>query len=243
LSFDLRIINKKQEFEMKKLLLLSLAILLAACGVVQPAQQVQPTPIIATVLVTVIPTTEVAPPTTISLPTQAPTLAPTDIPTIAPTATLEPTVAPQPTADTSTTSGSSSGTGLIPVNVDNFLGKGAFTGITISSDLVTLRCFPREIEISMTANLPEITRAEMYYRIVDQPSGLYPSEWLLVGNLGTDGKGKFFTTFNAESIHPNFRGLDKAWIDFQFIGINKGVRVVAPTEKIERLVVYSKECP
>lgn len=231
---------------MKKLLLMSLAIVLAACGVVQPVQQEQPTPIIATVLVTVIPPTEVVPPTSIPLPTQAPTQVPTDVPTLAPTATQVPTLPAEPTAttevsNTSSTSGSTSE--LTVVNVDNVLGKGAFTNITFSSDLLTLRCFPREFEISMTANLPDITRAEMYYRVVDQPSALYPSEWKLVGNLGTDGKGKFFTTFTAEMIDPNFRGLDKAWLDFQFIGINKGGGVVERTQKIERLVVYSKECP
>ncbi len=226
---------------MRKLLILSLAIILAACGVVQPIQQEQPTPVIATVLVTVIPTTEVAPPTAISLPTQAPT----EVPTLAPTATLVPTLPAEPTATTEVAATVSSGSesGLIPVSVDNALGKGAFTNITFSSDLLTLRCFPREFEITMTANLPEITRAEMYYRVVDQPSALYPSEWKLVGNLGTDGKGKFFTTFNAEMIDPNFRGLDKAWLDFQFIGINKGGGVVERTQKIERLVIYSKECP
>ena len=231
---------------MKKLLLMSLAIVLAACGVVQPVQQEQPTPIIATVLVTVIPPTEVVPPTSIPLPTQAPTQVPTDVPTLAPTATQVPTLPAEPTAtteasNTSSTSGSTSE--LTVVNVDNVMGKGAFTNITFSSDLLTLRCFPREFEISMTANLPDITRAEMYYRVVDQPSALYPSEWKLVDNLGTDGKGKFFTTFTAEMIDPNFRGLDKAWLDFQFIGINKGGGVVERTQKIERLVVYSKECP
>lgn len=231
---------------MKKILLMSLAIVLAACGVVQPVQQEQPTPIIATVLVTVIPPTEVVPPTSIPLPTQAPTQVPTDVPTLAPTATQVPTLPAEPTAtteasNTSSTSGSTSE--LTVVNVDNVMGKGAFTNITFSSDLLTLRCFPREFEISMTANLPDITRAEMYYRVVDQPSALYPSEWKLVGNLGTDGKGKFFTTFTAEMIDPNFRGLDKAWLDFQFIGINKGGGVVERTQKIERLVVYSKECP
>ncbi|MCQ3936284.1 MAG: hypothetical protein DPW18_04470 [Chloroflexi bacterium] len=227
---------------MKKVLLLTLALLLAGCGVVQPAQQVQPTPVIQTVVVTVIPPTEAVPPTSISLPTQAPT----DVPTLAPTATLEPTATPQPTATTGDTSGtgsSGSDSGLKPVNVDNVLGKGVFTNIVISNELLTLRCFPREIEFTMTANLPEITRAEMYYRIVDQPSALYPSEWQLVGNLGTDGKGNFFITFSGEDINPNFRGLEKAWIDFQFIGINKGGGVVGRTEKIERLVEYSKECP
>jgi len=233
--FDLES-NKKQEIEMKKVLIVSLAFLLAACGVVQPVQQEQPTPIIATVLVTVIPPTEIVPPTAIPLPTQAPT----EIPTLEPTAVPLPTDVPA-TEAAATSTGSDSGQTI--VNVDNLLGKGVFSNITFSSDLFTLNCTSRELEITMDASLTDITRAEMYYRVVDQPSGLYPSEWILLGNLGTDGKGKFFTTFTAENINPNYRALPKAWIDFQFIGVNKGGGVVDRTQRIERLVSYSKECP
>lgn len=225
---------------MKKALTITLAFLLAACGVVQPAQQEQPTPIVQTVVV--VATTEAAPPTAISLPTQAPTFTPlpTETPTTAPTNPPEPTAT---TAQQQAVAASTDASGLVPVNVDNALGKGVFTNITFSSDKLTLQCFPREIEIKMTAALPEITRVEMYYRIVDAPSGLYPSEWMLVGNLGTDNKGTFYTTFAAEAINPNFRGLDNAWVDFQFVGINKGGAAVDRTQKIERLVNYYKACP
>lgn len=223
---------------MKKALTITLAFLLAACGVVQPAQQEQPTPIVQTVVV--VATTEAAPPTAISLPTQAPTFTPLPTETPLPTNTPEPTAT---TAQQQAVAASTDASGLVPVNVDNALGKGVFTNITFSSDKLTLQCFPREIEIKMTAALPEITRVEMYYRIVDAPSGLYPSEWMLVGNLGTDNKGTFYTTFAAESINPNFRGLENAWIDFQFVGINKGGAAVDRTQKIERLVNYYKACP
>ncbi|NWF64588.1 MAG: hypothetical protein HXY38_09805 [Chloroflexi bacterium] len=226
---------------MKKTLFISLAFLLAACGTLQPAQPAQPTPIIQTVVV--VATTESAPPTAIPLPTQAPTLEPTAtaMPTLAPTNTAEPTATAAQAE--SAAAAPTDASGLVPVNVDNVLGKGVFTNITFNSDKLTLNCFPREMEISMKAALPEITRVEMYYRIVDAPSGLYPSEWMLVGNLGTDNKGTFYTTFKAEDINPNFRGLDQAWIDFQFIGINKGGAAVDRTQKIERLVTYFKNCP
>ncbi len=225
---------------MRKILFISLALMLAACGVVQPVQQVQPTPIIATVLVTVIAPTEVVPPTSIPLPTQAPT----DLPTIAPTETLVPTLTPAPTEvlPTLDTSASANTSDLIPVNVDNTLGKGVFTNITFSSDLFSLRCYPREITINITANLPEIVDAVMYYRVIDNPAGLYPSEWQNVGEMDSDKKGNFSKVFTGLNVNPNLR-LDKAWIDFQFIGINKGGAVVDRTQKIERLVTYLKECP
>jgi hypothetical protein len=227
---------------MKKALTIALAFLLTACGVVQPTvQQEPPTPIVQTVVV--VATTQVPPPTAVSLPTQAPTNTPlpTETPTTVSTNTAEPTATAE--QQQSSNAAPTDTSGLVPVNVDNTLGKGVFTNITFNTDKLTLNCFPREMEISMKAALPEITRVEMYYRIVDAPSGLYPSEWMLVGNLGTDNKGTFYTTFAALNINPNFRGLDQAWIDFQFIGINKGGAAIDRTQKIERLVYYYKNCP
>lgn len=222
---------------MRKILFISLALLLAACGVVQPVQQEQPTPIIATVLVTVIPPTEVVPPTAIP----SATLAPTEVPTLAPTETLVPTLAPPPTEILPTVAATSS-SDLVQVSVPNDLGKGVFKDITFSSDLFSLRCYPREITINITANLPEIVDAVMYYRVIDNPAGLYPSEWQNVGEMVSDKKGNFSLVFTGLDVHPNLR-LDKAWIDFQFIGINKGGGVVDRTQKIERLVTYLKDCP
>jgi hypothetical protein len=216
---------------MRKVLLISLALLLAACGVVQPVQQEQATPVIATVLVTVIPPTDVLPPTAAPLPTEAPTEVPTDVPA--------PTDIPQPTAAPADTSSSSSD--LNPVNVDNILGKGVFSNIVFSNDLLTLRCVSREIEITMTAVHPDVTRAEMFYRVVDPM--LRASDWYLVGSLLPDGKGNFSITFKAEDINPDYRVLDRAFIDFQFAGVNRGGGVVDRTQRLEKIVEYYKECP
>lgn len=218
---------------MKKVLLLTLSLLLAACGVVQPVQQEQPlpSPIVQTVVVTVIAPTEIVPPT--AIPTEIP-------PTVAPTETLVPTAAPVPT-EVLPTVDPASNTGVVPVSVSNNLGKGVFTNITFSSDVVSLRCFPREMQISITPNLPEIKDAVLYYRIIENPSGLYPSEWQNLGEMDKDANGNFVFTFKGETVNPNLR-LDKAWVDFQFIGINKGGGVVDRTEKIERLITFLKDC-
>lgn len=218
---------------MKKILLISLSILLAACGVVQPVQQELPTPIVQTVVVTVIAPTEIVPPT--AVPSEIP-------PTVAPTETIVPTLPPQPTEILPTLDPATSNTGLVAVNVDNNLGKGVFTNIAFSSDTISLRCFPREMQISITPNLQDITDAVIYYRVIDNPAGLYPSEWQNLGEMDKDSNGNFVFTFKGETVHPNLR-LDKAWIDFQFIGLNKGGAAVDRTQKIERLVTYLKECP
>lgn len=224
---------------MRKILFISLALMLAACGVVQPVQQELPTPIIATVLVTVVAPTEVVPPTAIPLPTQAPT----EIPTIAPTETLVPTVAAIAITTTAPPIAAGQSSDLTPVYVDNVLGKGVFTNISFSSDRITLNCYPREFEITLTALHPDVTRAEMYYRVLEAPTYFRYSDWFLVGNLSSDGKGNFYTTFKATDITPDWRGLDQAIIEFQFVGVNKGGGTVDRTQKIERLVSYYKGCP
>lgn len=219
---------------MKKVLLITMSILLAACGVVQPVQQEQPTPVIQTVVVTVIPPTEVLPPT--SIPTA--TLAPTEVPTNTPV----PTNTAEPTAQTNTSSSSGS-SDLTPVYVDNILGKGVFADITFSSDRITLNCYPREFEITMRAIHPDVTRAEIFYRVLEAPSFFRYSDWYLLGNLNTDGKGNFFITFKATDIKADWRALDQGVIEFQFAGVNKGGGVVDRTQKIEKIVTYYKGCP
>ncbi|MBL8049759.1 MAG: hypothetical protein JNM46_00930 [Anaerolineales bacterium] len=220
---------------MKKILLISLSILLAACGVVQPVQQELPTPMIQTVVVTVIAPTEIVPPT--AVPTDVPTEVPTLVPTLVPVDT--PTLAP--TAEASTSSNSSSD--LTPVLVDNIFGKGIFADIKFSSDRITLNCYPREFEITMRGIHPDVTRAEMFYRVLEAPSFFRYSDWYLLGNMNTDGKGNFFITFKATDIKDDWRALDQAVIEFQFAGVNKGGGVVDRTQKIEKLVTYYKNCP
>lgn len=215
---------------MKRILVITMSILLAACGVVQPVQQEQPTPVIQTVVVTVVAPTEIVPPT--AVPTEIPpTEAPADTP-------VPPTDIPAPTAEVS-----SSSSDLKPITVDNILGKGIFADITFSSDRVTLNCYPREFEIKMKAIHPDVARAELYYRIVEAPTFFRYSDWYLLGNMSTDGNGNFFVTFKATDIKADWRVLDHAFVEFQFIGINKGAGVVDRTQHIEKAVAYYKNCP
>lgn len=224
---------------MKKALTLTLALLLTACGVVQPAtQEVLPTPIVQTVVVVATAeATQPLPPTAISLPTQGPTN--TAVPEASPTA-VPPTAVP-PTAESVSVAATASD--LTVVHVDNILGKGVFADITFSSDRLTLNCYPREMTITMRALHPDVTRAEMFYRMVEVPSYFRYSDWYLVGNMDSDGAGNFSIVLKATDLTPDWRSLDKAVIEFQFAGVNKGGGVVDRTQKIEKMVTYYKACP
>lgn len=220
---------------MRKILILSLAFILAACGAVQPVQQPAPEPVIATVLVTAVPPVEESAPTSIPLPTEAPTdiPAPVEAPTDIPQPTEAAPAAQQPPA---------SAADITPVLVDDILGKGVFRNIQLSNNIITLNCVSREINITVTSSLPDITRAEMFYRVVETKM-LRDSEWALIGNMIPDGNGNFSITFKATDINPNYRVYEKAWVDLQFVGVNKGGGIIDRTQKIERLLTYYKECP
>lgn len=228
---------------MKKALTLTLALLLTACGVVQPAvQEVQPTPIVQTVVVVAtVEATQPAPPTAIPLPTQGPTN--TAIPEASPTTAAPTAVPPTNVPPTTGSSSSASASDLTPVVIDNILGKGVFADIKFSSDRLTLNCYPRDMKITMRALHPDVTRAELFYRMVEVPSYFRYSDWYLIGNMDSDGAGNFSIILKATDLSPDWRSLDEAVIEFQFAGVNKGGGVVDRTQKIEKMVKYYKECP
>lgn len=217
---------------MKKFVFLILTLALASCTAA-PTQAPEPllpdptqTPfvVVETVVVTVIPTNA---PTDVPPPTPMP---PTDVP---PQPTAVPlTQAPAVTADPVSTL----------MTIDNLLGNGVFTNISLTGDTFTLQCLPREITLTATAVLVDIKEAELFYRMVDQPRALYYSEWKSAGKMKDEGNGVFSILLTGDMVHPNLR-LDPGWFEFQLVGLNKGGGVVDRTEKIEQTVTYRINCP
>ena len=220
---------------MKKIFVLILALALASCGApateqpaaAPPQPSATPVVVVQTVVVSVVPTE--APPTEVP-PTPIP-------PTPVPPTEVPPTQPPAPTAAAVSTTASGG-----PIPLDNALGKGVFINMTMSGDSFSLRCFPRDITFNVTSNNVDITDVELYYRIVDQPKALYPSEWRNSGKMERLGNGNFSVVFSGEDVHPDLR-LDLAWFEFQFVGLNKGGGRVDASQKLEKLVTYRIDCP
>jgi len=221
---------------MRKFFILFVVLALAACGapaapteqaVAAPPEPTQ-TPVVVVQTVVVEPTQAPAEPapaepvviTVVVEPTQAPAVvvAPTEAPAQAP----------------ATDSGA-------PIALDNVLGAGVFINMTMSGNAFTFRCFPRDITFNITANDTAIKKALFYYRMVDRPDALYPSEWKNAGEMDDNGGGNFSIVFSGDDVDSSLR-LDDAWMDFQFIGLNKGGGVVDRTQKIEKLVTFMKDC-
>jgi len=227
---------------MKKVVILLLAVVLAACSTpAAPTEQpvaavVEPsaTPVVVVQTVVVEATqapTDVPPPTAVPPTVVPPTAAPVVV-----TVVVEATSASvQPTAAQAQVSGDA------PIAIDNTLGRGVFSNMTMSSDAFTLRCAPRDITFNITTANVDIADAVFYYRVVDNRR-LYPSEWKAFGKMVANGNGNFTLTFSGEDIHPDIR-IDNSWFDFQFVGLARSGNVVDRTDKIEQLVRYTFDCP
>lgn len=223
---------------MKKLLLILLAVMVTACAA--PATPVPaptappPAPIVVTVVVepTQAPQQQqVAPqqPVVITVvvpataePAQPAVVPPTEAPVVANT--------PDPNAP------------AVPIAIDDILGKGVFKNITLSGNEFTLRCLPRELTITATASLVDITDAQLFYRVRDYPKALYDSQWRSAGKMTKLGNGVFTMTLTGETVHPDAR-LDPGWFDFQIVGLNKGGGRIDQTQKIEKMIIYRVNCP
>jgi hypothetical protein len=220
---------------MKKFFILLLAVALTACASPVPTEQ----PVAASPEPTATPVVIVQ--TVVVEATQMPTDVPprTEVPpTVAPvvvTVVVEPTQAPAVQASAPTADANA------PIALDNALGKGVFTNMTMSSSTLTLRCLPSDITFNITASNPAIADVVFYYRIVDF-ARLYPSEWKAFGNMTSNGNGNFALTFSGENVNPSLR-LDGSWFEFQFVGLARNGNVVDRSEKFESLVKYTFDCP
>lgn len=219
---------------MKKITIVLLAIVLAACGAppATPTEQaVAPEPVVVTVVVE--PTQAPAEPTTAAHAEPATPVVVTVVvePTQAPATAVPPTEAPAQSSDN---------TNDTTVALSEALGKGVFTNMTMSSSNLSLRCFPREITFNITAPNGDIKEVMFYYRMADNKRQ-YPSEWKAFGKMVDNGGGNFTLTFSGEDVHPNLR-IDGGWLDFQFVGLAKSGDVVGRSEKIESMVKYTFDC-
>ena len=224
---------------MKKLAILLLTVVLAACSTpTAPTEQ----PVAAPPEPSATPVVVVQ--TVVVEATQAPTDVPppTEVPpTAAPVVVTVVVEATQPPAAAPTAAPAQPSSGDTTVALDNALGRGVFTNMTMSSSNFTLRCFPRDITFNITTPNTDIKDVVFYYRMVDAKR-LYPSEWRPFGNMVANGNGNFTLTFSGEDVHPSIR-IDGGFMDFQFVGLAKSGNVVDRTEKIESLVTYTFDCP
>lgn len=214
---------------MKKLVIVLLAVILAACSSPVPTEQPVAAPVEPS------PTPVVLVQTVVVEATQVPAEAPPTAEPIVVTVVVEPTQAPAVQAPSATADPNT------PIALDNALGKGVFMNMTMSSSNLTLRCFPRDITFNITTPNTAIVDVVFYYRITDI-NRQYPKEYKPFGKMTANGNGNFTLAFSGENVHPEVR-IDSSWLDFQFVGLAKSGEVVDRSQTIESLVKYTFDCP
>ena len=223
---------------MKRILIIFLALILVACGA-PPAPTEQQTSALPEPTQTPVVLVQ----TVIVEATQAPTeVPPTPVPpTAAPvvvTVVVEPTQAPATNApDVAPPTEASGG----PITVDDALGAGWFVSITRNRNDFSLRCqLNKGIAFSVKATSPDITQVDFWYRFEDRSNGAI-FDWVNAGKMIPDGSGNFTIALSGDQVSPNFRK-PNSWFDYQFIGYNP-TGVVGRSEKIEKQVSYTFDCP
>ncbi|HEX8992062.1 MAG TPA: hypothetical protein VF784_10330 [Anaerolineales bacterium] len=223
---------------MKQLVVLVLALALTGCAAIAPAV---PTPgpvstpqvIIQTVIVTVLIT---APATQTPIPTSTWTPIPTFTPQ--PTSLTATAGTPQVAATGPTrTAGSGSPTATLPANA----GGGLFTNLTRSTDQFAVNCPPNDITLGLSSTDPSVTEVDLFYRLEDK-HGSSMTGWVDIGPMASNNAGNFTFDFKATLIPTDVR-FSQAWFDYQFVALNKSLKVVGRSATILQQVTFSVNCP
>lgn len=220
---------------MRKLVLLIVALFLVGCAAPPAAATVVPTEVVVqptqtalvvveTVVVTVVPT---------DMPTEVPSATPMPAPTEVPPTAVPPTQAVAAPTEPVASGG--------PITVDDALGAGWFVSLSRSRNDFSLRCqLNKEITFTVKATDPNITQVDFFYRIQDRDTGAV-FDWQNAGRMIPGADGTYTLVFSGEKVSANFRK-PNAFLDYQFAGSNS-TGVVGRSEKIERQVTYTFDCP
>jgi len=128
------------------------------------------------------------------------------------------------------------------VTLDGSLGGGWFSAVTITRKSLSLRCQDSyQIIFSVTPSDPNITQVDFYYRTEDRANNAV-FDWQGPRSMAVGKEGSFTLKFTGEDVNPNFRK-PKAWLDFQFVGLDDSGGRVGNSEKIVQQVSYTIDCP
>jgi hypothetical protein len=232
---------------MKRVLVILLAFALTGCGAISPfitqptaAATNPPQVVYQTVVVTVLVTSPASE-------TPVPTATWTPIPSFTPQPTMPTSTlglvatatsgSAQFTATPSALAPSGSATATLPANA----GGTIFADLTRSSDRLSYSCSPSTITFGLSATDPNVYEVDLFYRLEYQNSSL-TTNWVDVGKMVSDGAGHFTFDFKASMIPSDLR-TRAAWLDYQFVGLNRSFEVIGRSARILQQVTFSPSCP
>ena len=211
---------------MKKILALTLCVILAACSAIPPE------------LLSVLFTPTAPPPTKVVTPTITPTITPTlPTPTFTSTPTMigakpTPTETVMPTIDLSAT--------VTPTSVTETPGPtmtatvtqkyGGFASVFISVDQIYYgACEPTETVITASVqDTQNVTNMVAFFRLVDKVT-LKATDWNPAMSMKDNGGGNFTLTLRSTDI-VDYKKYTGVWISYQLVGADKVGNPIARTQ-------------
>jgi hypothetical protein len=117
---------------------------------------------------------------------------------------------------------------------------GLFEKISRSSDQLHLRCDPQEIIFDVRAGSPDITQVLLLFRLKDKATGLVTS-WINLP-MRPAGSGLYEIILAPTALPEDARYWD-AWLQYQFVGLDKNIQRLGQTQVFATEISYSPRCP
>jgi hypothetical protein len=117
-----------------------------------------------------------------------------------------------------------------------------FSKISHSTSVLHQKCDPLEIIFGVTAKNPEVAGVVFFFRLKDKATGLV-NEWSGGGELRAVGNSMFEFNFRASAIPNGARYYQDAWVQYQFMGIDKSGQSLGRTQIFSQEITYTPDCP
>ena len=117
---------------------------------------------------------------------------------------------------------------------------GLFEKLSRSSDQLHLRCDPQEIIFDVRAGSPDITQVLLLFRLKDKATGLVTA-WINL-SMRPAGSGLYEIILAPTALPEDARYWD-AWLQYQFVGLDKSNQRLGQTQVFATEVSYSPRCP
>jgi hypothetical protein len=223
---------------MKKILALSLCLILAACSAIPPE------------LLSMLYTPTAPSPTKVVTPTITPTITPTQpTPTFTFTPTLigikpSSTVTVMPTIDLSATvkptiTTDTPGPTMTATATQKY---GGFASVFISVDLIYYgACEPKETVITASVQDPQnVTNMVAFFRLVDKVT-LKATDWNPSMSMQDKGGGTYSLTLRSTDL-LDYKKYSGVWISYQLVGADKKGNPIARTQIVTNSITLMA-CP
>ncbi len=111
-----------------------------------------------------------------------------------------------------------------------------------STSVMHLKCDPLEIIIHVTVKNPEVAGVLFFFRMKAKVTGLV-NGWSNGENMRPVGKNMYEFNFRASAIPGDARYWTTAWVQYQFVGLDRHQQRLGQSQIFSEELTYSPKCP